>query len=60
MPTKASITTRTDKGSPLSTVEMDSNLTALRDQSIGFADDGSTVLSVDSGNTITIAGGRQT
>ena len=56
MPTKASITTRTDKGSPLSTVEMDSNLTALRDQSIGFADDGSTVLSVDSGNTITIAG----
>ena len=56
MPTKASITTRTDKGSPLSTVEMDSNLTALRDQSIGFADDASTVLDVDSGNTITIAG----
>ena len=56
MPTKASITTRTAKGSPLSTAEMDANLTNLRDQSIGFADDGSTVLSVDSGNTITIAG----
>ena len=56
MPTKASITTRTGKGSPLSTAEMDGNLEALRDQSIGFADDTSTVLSVDSGNTITIAG----
>ena len=56
MPTKASITTRTAKGSPLSTAEMDLNLTNLRDQSIGFAVDDSTVLNVDSGNTITIAG----
>lgn len=57
MPTKASITTRTAKGSPLTTAEMDGNLEALRDQSIGFAVDDSTVLNVDSGNTIAIAGG---
>ena len=57
MPTKASITTRTAKGSPLTTAEMDGNLENLRDQSIGFSDDTSTVLNVDSGNTIAIAGG---
>jgi hypothetical protein len=56
MPTKASITTRTGKGSPLTTAEMDNNLTNLRDQSIGIADDGSTVISIDSGNTLTVAG----
>jgi len=56
MPTKATIVTRTGKGSPLSTAEMDANLTNLRDQSIGIADDGSTVISVESGNTLTIAG----
>ena len=56
MPTKASITTRTGKGSPLTTAEMDNNLTNLRDQSIGIADDTSTVVDVESGNTLTIAG----
>ncbi|MCH9845910.1 MAG: hypothetical protein K0U53_00170 [Betaproteobacteria bacterium] len=56
MPTKASITTRTGKGSPLTTAEMDNNLTNLRDQSIAIADDTSTTLDVESGNTLTIAG----
>ena len=56
MPTKASLTLRSVKASPILTTEMDGNLTALRDQSIGFADDSSTVLDVDSGSTITIAG----
>lgn len=56
MPTKASITTRTGKGSPLTTAEMDNNLTNLRDQSIAIADDTSTTFDVESGNTITIAG----
>ena len=57
MPTKASITTRAAAGQPLSQSQMDGNLEALRDQSIGFADDTSTVLNIDSGSTITIAGG---
>lgn len=56
MPTKASITTRTGKGSPLTTAEMDNNLTNLRDQSIAIADDTSTAIDVESGNTLTIAG----
>jgi len=57
MPTKATIVTRLGKGSPLTNTEMDSNLTNLRDQSIGIADDTSTVIDVESGNTLTIAGG---
>jgi len=56
MPTKASITTRTGKGSPLTTAEMDNNLTNLRDQSIAIADDTSTAIDVESGNTLTITG----
>jgi len=56
MPTKASLTTRTAKGSALTTSEMDGNLENLRDASVGIASDDSTTVDLQLGNTITVAG----
>lgn len=56
MPTKASLTTRTAKGSALTTAEMDGNLENLRDASVGIASDDSTTVDLQLGNTITVAG----
>ena len=56
MPTKASLTTRTAKGSALTTAEMDGNLENLRDASVGIASDDSTTVDLQLGNTLTVAG----
>lgn len=66
MPTRAQLVTRTEttstntenlnKGSKLSFAEMDSNFLELRDQTLGIADDSSTVIDIAAGNTLTVAG----
>jgi len=67
MPTRAKIVTRTEttssnstdnlnKGGKLTFAEMDSNFIELQNQSIGIADDGSTVIDISAGNTLTVAG----
>ena len=45
-----------NKGSKLTFAEMDSNFLELQNQTIGIADDGSTVIEVGAGNTLTVAG----
>ena len=44
------------KNSKLTFAEMDSNFLELQNQTIGIADDGSTVIEVGAGNTLTVAG----
>lgn len=68
MPYRAKLTTRQEttsqypntdnlaKGSELDFDEADSNFLNLRDQSIGIADDTSTVIDVGMGNTLTVTG----
>ena len=67
MPYKAKLVTRStdtstvtedtlNKGSALTHGELDSDLINLRDQSIGIASDDSTVIDVQMGNTLKIAG----
>lgn len=56
MPTKATLTTRTAKGSPLTTAEMDTNLENLRDASVAIASDDSSTIDLQLGNTLTVAG----
>lgn len=54
--TKPVITTRLDKGDPLSFTEMDDNLVNLRDATISVASDSGS-LSVELNDTLTVAGG---
>ena len=67
MPNRAKLVTRSNttstnsvqnlnKGSKLTFAEMDSNFLELQNQTIGIADDGSTVIEVGAGNTLTVAG----
>ena len=67
MPNRARLVTRSNttstnsvqtlnKGSKLTFAEMDSNFLELQNQTIGIADDGSTVIEVGAGNTLTVAG----
>ncbi len=55
--TTSSVSSTAASGSALTHAELDSNLINLRDSSWGLGDDSSTVIQVDDGNTITVAGG---
>lgn len=55
--TKPVITTRVEKGEPLTFGEMDSNLTNLQNATLSVAGDSGTTQALDLNDTLTIAGG---